>query len=81
MPSELGRCVEDMTELVALLDVLIIVGCNDCFQNTDVPVAGFIHPVDSIPEAPICMAEGSEDQANFLGTAGDIVGRIVRILN
>lgn len=81
MPSELGRCVEDMTELVALLDVFIIVGCNYCFQNTEVPVAGFIHPVDSIPEAPICMAEGSEDEANFLGTARDIVGRIVRIFN
>lgn len=81
MSSELGHCVEDMTELVALLDVFIIVGRNDCFQNTDVPVAGFIHPVDSIPEVPICMAEGSEDQANFLGTAGDIIGRIVRILN
>ena len=81
MPRKLGRRIEDMTKLVALLDVLIIVGRNDGFQNTNVPVAGFIYPVNSVPEAPICMAEGSEDQADFLGTTGDIVGGIVRILN
>lgn len=81
MLRELGRRIEDMTELVPLLDVLVIIGRNDGFQDTGIPAAVFIHPVNPVLKAPIRVTEGSEDQADLFSSAGDIVGGIVRILN
>lgn len=81
MLRELGRRIKDITQLLSLLNVLIVIGRNDGSQDTGIPVAVVIHPIDPVLEVPIGVAEGSEDQLNLFSTAGDIVGRIVRVLN
>jgi hypothetical protein len=80
VPRKLRSGIEDMTKLVSLFDVLIVIGGDDGFQDTGILVV-VIHPVDSVLEAPIRVAECSKNQRDFLGTAGDVVGGIVRVLD
>lgn len=46
-----------MLELVSLVEVLIVIGCDDGFQDTSIPAAAIIDPVDSIPKGPIRVTE------------------------
>lgn len=81
MLRELRSGLKDIAKLASLLDVLIVIGRNDGCQDTSIPEAIFVYRVNSVLDVPICVAEGSEDQRDFLGTAGDVVGGVIRVLN
>jgi hypothetical protein len=60
MLRKLGRRIEDIAELFSLINVLVVVGCNDGSQDTGIPVTVIVHPIDPVLEVPIGVAEGSE---------------------
>ena len=57
IPLELRVRIEDMAQLVSLDEVLIVIGSNDGFQDTGIPAAVIIDPVNSVPKSVICVAE------------------------